>query len=413
MITSWLDFWTSNSTIWYNDWEISQLINLDTNKHETRTVVLASTEEMKMIVWTEWIKRYVNWATWRLLQAPKSFLNSQNELKTVLIWKQFTLTEIVASIIKDFKSKLENTLQQSVDHVLVWRPVNFHDENKELDLLAQNRLENATKMAWFKYVEFQFEPLAAAKTYQCTLESWKKENVIIADLGWGTSDFSLLQMTSDEMKILWNTGIYIGWNNFDKRLSYDFFCNFIWRLSKQSSMWKTLDMPNYYFHTLSDWKQIYELSDKKNKLDIQSLYARALDKNAFSRLLEIANKPLLWYKYFEQVEGTKKILSTRDSIAWSFWVFENTFDYEISQKIFEELIQDEIWKIIKTVQELLIQTWLKVDEIDKIFLTWGSSFLPIVQREIEALLWKWKIVENERFSSIWYWLTLESYERFR
>lgn len=412
-ITSWLDFWTTNSTIWYNNWVNSKLVNLSDWKQETRTVLLADTEEMEFIIGNEAIKRYISWSVGRLLQSPKSFLNSKEEVKTILIWKQYSLTEIISIILKDFKEKLELISWNEIENVLLWRPVNFHDDNKNLDLLAQKRLENAAKLAWFKNIEFQLEPLAAAKTYQSTFEKWQEETVIIADLWWWTSDFSLLNITYNSMEVIWNNWIYIGWNNFDRRLSYDYFCNFLWKWTYQKSIWKELELPTTFFHTLSDWKKIHELWDKKNRLNILELYSQAIDKVKFWRIAEISSNPLLWYEYFEKVEKTKKELSKNEDYNWKFDMFKIPFDFEISRLLFEELIKEEIYKIIKTINELLIQTWLKSENIDKIFLTGWTSFLPIIQREVEKLLWKWKIIDNERFSSIWYWLTLESYERFR
>lgn len=412
-ITSWLDFWTSNSTIWYNDWQKSQLINLSMWKQETRTVLLADTEEQEFIVWNDGIRKYIDWSVWRLIQSPKSFLNSREEVKTIMLWNQYTLTEIVWIIIKDFKDRLENIVWNNVDSVLIWRPVHFHDEDEKLDRLAQERLENAAKLAWFKNIEFQLEPLAAAKTYQSTLKKWEEEKVIIADLWWWTSDFSLLHMTSDAMEVLWNTWVYIGWNNFDRKLSYDYFSPHLWRWTLFNSMWKQLELPTSFYHTLSDWRKLHELWDRKTKHDILWLYWPSLEKDKFWRLCDIINNPLLWYEYFQWVEWTKKQLSQDEVHNWNFNFFTNPLNFQISRVLFEQLIQDEIYRIVKTIEELLTQTWLKPENIDKIFLTWWSSFLPIIQREVEKLLWQWKIVDNERFSSIWYWLTIESYERFK
>lgn len=178
-------------------------------------------------------------------------------------------------------------------------------------------------------------------------------------------------------------------------------------------MWKQLELPTSFYHTLSDWRKLHELWDRKTKHDILWLYWPSLEKDKFWRLCDIINNPLLWYEYFQWVEWTKKQLSQDEVHNWNFNFFTNPLNFQISRVLFEQLIQDEIYRIVKTIEELLTQTWLKPENIDKIFLTWWSSFLPIIQREVEKLLWQWKIVDNERFSSIWYWLTIESYERFK
>lgn len=297
MVASWLDFWTTNSTIWYNNWTQSKLINLSKWKQETRTVLLADLEENEFVIWNAAIKRYIEWSVWRLIQSPKSFLNSREGIKTTMLWKILTLTDIVSKIIWDFKEKLEEAIGNNVDSVLIWRPVNFHDDDKELDRLAQKRLEEAASLAWFKNIDFQFEPLAAAKTYQSILQKWQEEKVVIADLWWWTSDFSLLHMTSNTMQVLWNNWVYIGGNNFDRRLSYDFFSPYLWRWTLFNSMWKQLEMPTDYYNILSDWRKLHELWDRKTKQDILWLYWPSLEKDKFWRLCDIVNNPLLCLDY--------------------------------------------------------------------------------------------------------------------
>jgi hypothetical protein len=46
-------------------------------------------------------------------------------------------------------------------------------------------------------------------------------------------------------------------------------------------------------------------------------------------------------------------------------------------------------------------------------MTWWTSLIPLVRKKIEEILWAWKIVDSDTFTSVAYWLTLESYERFR
>lgn len=411
-IASWLDFWTTNSVIWYSNWNESKLINLWENKKETRTVLFADTEEKEFIVGTEWIKRFIGWEFGRLIQSPKSFLNSEEEISTELLWRQMKLTEIIWIIIKSFKIKLENILDYEVESVVLWRPVRFHDTDKELDSLAQDRLEKAARLAWFKNIEFQLEPLAAAKTYQLTLKKWQEEKILIADLWWWTSDFSILNISQDVIHVIWNNWVYIWWNNFDKKLSYDYFCDYLWKWTHYTSMWKNMEIPQSYFYMLSDWKRIHELSNIKNRLRVSEYYGQSWDKDKLWRMVEIVEDSLLWYEYFAKVEWTKRQLSDIESIDWNFGIFSNSFDYKITRNDFEKMIEEETDNILNTIKEILIQSWLKWADINKIFLTWGSSLLPIFLYRIRQLLSKGEIIRWDSFTSVWYWLVLEAKERF-
>lgn len=390
----------------------TELINLFWDKKETRTVLLADIDERELVVWTEWIKKYISWIDWRLIQSPKSFLKSTDEIKTSILWKTYSLVEIISIIISDFKKKMESTLDTDVDSVLIWRPVNFHDTDIKLDNLAQNRLESAAKLAWFKNIEFQIEPLAAARSYQSSFNEWKEEKIFIVDLWWWTSDFSILNITNDKIEVIWNGWVYIWWNDFDKRLSYDFFSEYLWKWSFYSVFWKSVEVPKSYFHTLSDWKKIHLLWVSKNRQNAREIFGQSLDKIKFWRILEIINDHFLWYEYFDIVEKTKIALTKYENYNWNLGFLSNSFDFSISRNKFDEIIYYDIEKIIKIINELLLQSWLNPTKIDKIFLTWWSSLVPFIRNSVENILWKWKIIEGDTFTSVWYWLALESYDRF-
>src|SRR5262249_60122102 len=89
---------------------------------------------------------------------------------------------------------------------------------------AQGVLETIAKQVGFRNVEFVYEPVAAAYHYEET--AMREEIVLIADIGGGTSDFTVLRIgperrilsdrTSD---ILANAGVRVGGTDFDTLLS--------------------------------------------------------------------------------------------------------------------------------------------------------------------------------------------------
>lgn len=411
-LASWLDFWTTNSTIGYSDWVEHRLINLSEDKQADRTVLFADTEENEFVIWVEWMRRFTSGSSGRLLQSLKSFLWTKEEISTILLGKEHSLTEVLGIIISEIKQRLEGVLNESVQSVVMGRPVHFNDTNKELDAVAQKRLESAARLAWFKNIEFQFEPLAAAKAYQETLLEDKNETVLIVDLGGGTSDFSLLRVNKVSMDILWNSGVYIGWDAFDQRLSYDFFCNFLWKGSKYSSLWKSLDVPTSFFYMLSDWKNIHELSTKKVTSAIDDIYRISQDKERFGRIQEISHNHRLWYEYFSEVEKSKRALSKCEHTEGVFEFFNYPFHYNLSRKDFEVMIHTSLDTVMVTMMEAISQAGTTTDKIDTVFLTGGSSLLPIVTSRIRELFKNWRVVFWDSFNSVGYGLTIEAKERF-
>lgn len=216
MDSCWLDFWTSNSTMSFKDelWKV-HLINLWKNKPETRTILFWDNEEQKAIIGDQWIQRFIEGYQGRLIQSPKSFLNSKEEVETIFWWRVRTLGDIITPIISHFRAKFYETTGNLVSHVKLWRPVRFHGNDLLQDRLAQDRLEKYARDAGFNSVEFEFEPIAAAKTFQNHKELYGKK-LLVADFWWWTSDFSIVNFTdTQEIQVLGSYGVYVAWNSFD------------------------------------------------------------------------------------------------------------------------------------------------------------------------------------------------------
>ena len=414
--TVWLDFWTTNSTIWYNNWNKSEMVKLTKESYEDRTVLFYSNEEKEFSIWKQAINEQISWESWRLIMSPKSFLNSKDEVTTRVWWKEYNLKEIVTIIIKEYKNKAEKITKEEWEDILVWRPVKFHDKSNELDLLAQNRLEESVRAAWYKNIEFQYEPIAAARTYK--EDANKKENIIVADLWWGTSDFSILNLDPNEkwtkwMNVIANHWVYIWWDSLDYKLSVKNFALDLGYWSLQKVMWKNISLPTSYYQMLSDWKQIDKLRQKDILIKLEEISWRTLRPDLFKRLIEISKEPTLWYEYYSLIEQTKRELSIQEIVNKQVNIFSEPYKKEISRKEFEEIINNEVIAIWWTINEILNQAWLKANSINKIIMTWWTSLVPIVRKTIENVLWEWKIINSDTFISVWYWLTLESYERFR
>jgi len=148
--TAWIDFWTTNTTIWYSEkkWE-AKLINIYNWSTTDRTSVFYSFEEWWLpIVWEEWFEEKLFWETWRLITSPKKFLKSDKLPDIQILREKYNLVDIISHIISHFKKKLEKEVWEEIDSILVWRPVRFHDTDDELNNKAENRLKEAFKKAW-------------------------------------------------------------------------------------------------------------------------------------------------------------------------------------------------------------------------------------------------------------------------
>ncbi len=104
----------------------------------------------------------------------------------------------------------------------------------------------------FGEVSFQYEPIAAAYHYERQID--REELVLIADIGGGTSDFSLIRLSPQRARVadrrddlLGNGGVHIGGTNFGQQLSL---AGVMPLLGYRSQLKRGLEMPSSYYFNL-------------------------------------------------------------------------------------------------------------------------------------------------------------------
>ncbi|MGY0037338.1 Hsp70 family protein [Pedobacter sp. NJ-S-72] len=141
----------------------------------------------------------------------------------------------MALILKDLKTKADEIIGYDCQKAVIGRPVFFFDDDSAAkDTLAQTRLSKAAENAGFTEVRFQFEPIGAAFAYEKTIK--KKEKVLVADLGGGTTDFTYLILDPDNVgnkdrrnDMIASGGIYIGGDSFDSAFMWDKGTHILWK----------------------------------------------------------------------------------------------------------------------------------------------------------------------------------------
>jgi len=129
----------------------------------------------------------------RLIQSLKSHLSSRSLTGTEIFGRRYKLEELISRILSDLREQGGRQFEKPICYAMVGRPVRFVGaETPEDDEFAVARLKDAFACAGFERVEFEMEPVAAAYSYEATLDH--DELILIGDFGGGTSDFSLLRV---------------------------------------------------------------------------------------------------------------------------------------------------------------------------------------------------------------------------
>ena len=169
----------------------------------------------------EAISQYLNQPTQgRVFKSLKKFLPDPVFKGTQVSGQYYLLQDLIAKQLRAIRERACNHIQKDVTSVVLGCPALFSSEASEHQL-ALDRLKAAAIAAGFCTVEFCPEPIAAAYHFRSQLKSEKI--VLVADMGGGTSDFTIVRMgrqrfTSDDVLAL--GGLSTAGDQYDSDIMY-------------------------------------------------------------------------------------------------------------------------------------------------------------------------------------------------
>jgi hypothetical chaperone protein len=140
---------------------------------------------------------------------------------------------------------------------------------------------------------------------------------------------------------------------------------------------------------------------------LQSIRAQSLDKEKIDALILLVQEDLGFYLH-SAVQRTKLELSSRDTTIFSFQVPGISISQLVTRRQFEEWIQSELHAIANCVDRLLKRVSVSARDVNKVFLTGGSSFVPAVRKVFEERFGGNKLEVGGEFTSVAMGLALRS-----
>jgi hypothetical chaperone protein len=349
----------------------------------------------------------------RLIQSMKSFLSSRSLQTTDVFGKRRTLEALIACILGDLREKAERQFGASVRQAVVGRPVHFVGaETDEDDRYAQERLEKAFHLAGFESVSFEMEPVAAAHYYESTLDH--DELILIGDFGGGTSDFSLLKVGPGIQRrgrspqdLLGNAGIGLAGDSFDAKMIRHIVSPALGAGSEMRSMNKILPVPNWVYFKLERWHHLSFLRTKEVMNMLNSVKTQAFYPERISALIDLVQEDL-GYQLHKAVQQTKCDLSNDDTAKFTFADGAIDLNAVVQRSDFESWIAEELAQIESCVESLLKSSGVDARDVDMVFLTGGSSFVPAVRRIFDVRFGRERIRTGNEFTSVAMGLALKA-----
>jgi len=386
MIACGLDFGTSNSAIGVARDKTAALAPIEASSTLMPSAVFFDYETKGRVLFgNEAISAYVGQTEGRLMRALKSILGSPLiDEETSLGGRKVPLTKVVEIFVRHLKHKAEAFAGQEITAVVHGRPVRFVDDDDRADARAQGVLEAIARRAGFRDVAFVYEPIAAAHHYERTVQS--EELALIADIGGGTSDFSIIRVGPQHREradrggdVLATAGVRVGGTDFDSALSLAAVMPLL-GLGTQL-IEKNLPVPNALYHELAAWPTINFAYTYKNERELAALVSLACEPEKVERLLNVVRQRF-GHRLAFAVEDAKIALSVEERAAVPLAFLEAGLAITATRVDFDRAIEARIDRLYKAASDCIAAAGLSPAAIDTIFLTGGSSRVPAVRAAI-------------------------------
>jgi hypothetical chaperone protein len=352
----------------------------------------------------------------RLIQSLKSYLTSRTLTGTEVFGRRYSIEDLISRILADLRIQAEKQCGQPIRHATVGRPVRFVGaDNTDDDNFALARLQQSFVHAGFESVDFEMEPIAAAYAYESTLDH--DELILIGDFGGGTSDFSLVHVGPGvrargrtAKDLLGNSGLGLAGDTFDARIVRRLVSPALGADSLARSLNKLLPaVPAWIYANLERWHYLSFLKTRNVSNILRSARANALEPEKIEALINLIDEDL-GYQLHQAVQRLKIALSHDDSAEFSFRDGSMNIRSVVTREEFETWIADDLESIERCVDGLLASSNIAAKDIDRVFLTGGTSFVPAVRRIFETRFTAPRVRTGNEFTSVARGLALRALE---
>ena len=334
----------------------------------------------------------------RLIYSPKNFLGA-----SLIAGQQEAFVGMIAKQLEFFRLSAEKQLQQVVDTAVIGRPVKFHgSRGEDGNTQAIEIMTQAGKMAGFTHVEFLEEPIAAAYKIEPTLT--KRTNVLVIDIGGGTTDICCITLSPQKLAnldrqqdVLSVTGARLGGMECDKSLIVKSIAP---TMGQGAVMFNGLTVPPTFFSDMcavDDIPRLNHFFSEAYRLEIAQTKSLVKESKLLGRL-QIVQEDKLSARLVNSSRLAKELLSSKNEITLPLHYIEPDYDVDLTLKDLERSMQSWLSKVKRLVSECLENS---SEPPEMLFITGGMSLSPIVKKELqEIMLPHLPNIEGDAFNSV-------------
>jgi hypothetical chaperone protein len=357
------------------------------------------------------VAAYVDGQDGRLMRSMKSILGSSllEQSTDVGGGRSVRYHDVVIGYLRHLRRLAEAAAGAPVERVVLGRPVFFVDDDPARDATAQAALERAARRVGFAEVHFQYEPIAAALDLES--RATREQLVLVADIGGGTSDFSLVRIGPARRgrldrrdDILANHGVHVAGTDFDRRVELASILPLAGygalrpALSKDAGEVRR-EVPSGIYFDLATWHLINTLYSPARLAELRSMKGWYADARHYQRLLAVLTRRL-GHALAAAAEEAKIAVAETGHTHIDLDLWEPRLAAPFDEAAAAEALRPDFEQIVGAAHEALRQAGVAADAVDAIYFTGGSTGLaPLVER-IAAGFGRAERVRGDRFSSV-------------
>ncbi len=314
----------------------------------------------------------------RLIMSMKTYLAQKSFVQTNIFGRIFTLEKMVSLFLAALPGSGSPGKGRADARVIAGRPVRFAGEFAD-DAFGEARLRASFAEAGFGTIDIALEPEAAGYRFARTLTS--PATVLVGDFGGGTSDFSVMRFDPRGMRRvipLGYAGVAIAGDSFDYRIIDNVVSPLLGKGDVYSVMGKELPVPPEYFNGFARWHRLSLMRSPRTLREIEEVAAASAHPARLRTLIRLIEDEL-GYQLYQTVSALKAELSSQESAVLRFEHAGFAIERRIARHEFDAWIAEDLKRMAATIDQALARAGVRADEIDRVFLTGGTSFVPAVR----------------------------------
>jgi hypothetical chaperone protein len=356
---------------------------------------------------------YVEGVDGRLMRSMKSILGTSLVDQTTDVGggRGAKYLDIISGYLLHLKTAAERAAGMRIDQVVMGRPVYFVDDEPERDAQAQASLAAAARAVGFREVHFQYEPIAAAFDYERTLllrNTSCEEIVLVADIGGGTSDFSLVRVGPERAKhlerkhdILANHGVHIAGTDFDRRIELASILGEFGYGAYGPSVngAPAREVPSGVYFDLATWHLINTVYNPARVAELRQMRSFYAEPKHHQRLMTVVTERL-GHELASRAEEAKIAVAEGGEVSIDLGHVEHRLASTLSEPQAVAAIEGDLARIVEAARVTVAQAGLQPSQVDALYFTGGSTGLRLLAQQIAAAFPQARAVRGDRFASV-------------